>query len=277
VTIDKLAAITENIGSPTSWNDYSNLQVANTNFYSNYFTASLYNTKPLIQGIQQKRDKSAWVMNPSTVNAAYVPINNDITITAAILSDPVFNITSHPYFQNYGSLGSIIGHEYTHGFDNSGREYDKNGRQVETWSDSSITKFETQAQCVVNFYQGNTYHMPSSISVKGRQTLGENIADCGGIKEAYYAYIDKYSSIQSEDITNLYNGLDHKQLFFVSYAQNWCTKYVDEYLAYLVAVDVHSPGPLRILGPLANFDEFSNAFKCSANTKFNPSNKCTVW
>jgi len=210
-------------------------------------------------------------MYPHEVNAYYNPLVNEIAIPAGILQDPFFS-GKFPQAINFGGIGSVVGHELTHAFDDEGSQFDKDGKLHDWWSPETRSKFNDKAQCIVNQY--NNFEI-DGMKVNGRLTEGENIADNGGIKEAYNAFMKNNND--DEELVEKAYGLSSQKLFFISYGQVWCSKYRHEYLKSLIETDPHSPGNFRIIGPLQNFNKFKETFGCKAGDVMAPSNMCTVW
>ena len=177
---------------------------------------------------------------------------------------------------NYGGIGTVIGHEITHGFDNVGRKYDKYGNLKQWWDQKIIDNFNEQARCMVNQY--SSYVVPeANMTIKGNLTLGENIADNGGLKQSYRAY-QRWVLDQGKEEPKL-PGLDltNNQLFFISFAQQWCMNMNRQAAQYLILRDTHSPNQFRVIGTLQNSEEFATAFSCPRKSYMNPEKKCSVW
>ncbi|KAH9503342.1 Endothelin-converting enzyme 1 [Bulinus truncatus] len=170
-------------------------------------------------------------------------------------------------------MGVVMGHELTHGFDDQGREYDKNGNLKPWWDPAAVKRFKDKTQCMVNQYSNYRLHGESE---RGRQTLGENIADNGGLKSAYYAY-QKWVEHNGKEQLLPAVGLSHEQLFFLSFAQVWCWNSKPESDHMQVLTDPHSPAKFRVIGPLSNSPDFAKVYKCSEKSKMNPKQKCEVW
>ncbi len=174
---------------------------------------------------------------------------------------------------NYGGIGGVIGHELSHGFDDQGRKFDPTGRLEEWWEPEVAEKFEIQAQCVDDFY--SAYEVEPGVTVNGRLTLGENIADIGGVKQAYQAY--KQWEERHEATATAIEGLTNDQLFFVAWGQVWCTLASKEMERLQVTTDPHSPAKFRVQGPMSHNPEFSKAFGCAVGSPMQPENQCVVW
>jgi len=228
--------------------------------------------------IGQKVDRSEWFMSPQTVNAYYSPAWNEMVFPVAILQPPFFFKNFHPAM-NFGSIGAIMGHEMTHGFDVSGRKFDKDGNEVDWWEPEALEEFLERAQCVADFYSNYTEY---GVHLNGEAECGENIADMGGVKFAFrgmQAYM-KTAKQQGKTFPELPRGLTPEQLYFVSYGQTWCTKSDQEYLLMLNAQDEHSLPRERVNGPLTNSVDFHTAFSCKLGTPMNPApetKQCRMW
>ncbi|KAK3795896.1 hypothetical protein RRG08_040692 [Elysia crispata] len=197
-------------------------------------------------------------------------------IPAGILQPPFYS-KHFPKSLNYGGIGMVIGHEITHGFDDRGRQYDKDGNLVKWWDDVVIHRFKERAQCIIDQY--SNYTVPEiDMPVNGLQTQGENIADNGGIKEAYRAY-RKYTERQQIKEKRLPGLLQFSgnQLFFINFAQVWCGVMRPQAAINRIMTGVHSPGRFRVIGTLQNMPEFSEAFHCPAGSYMNRKKRCSVW
>jgi endothelin-converting enzyme/putative endopeptidase len=202
------------------------------------------------------------------VNAYYDPSLNEMVFPAGILQAPFFD-RSFPAAMNYGAIGMVMGHELSHGFDDSGRKFDGQGRLVEWWAPEVSARFDTQAACVKDQYAA--YEPQPGLFVKGDLTLGENIADLGGTRLAYRAF-----KAQNAPAANV-PGLTDDQLFFVAMAQGWCSVSSPAYEKMQVLSNSHSPPKYRVNGPLSNLPEFHAAFSCAEGTKMRPAGACEVW
>ncbi|KAI0216966.1 hypothetical protein LSAT2_031116 [Lamellibrachia satsuma] len=199
---------------------------------------------------------------------------NDIVFPAGILQS-LFYSAHFPKSLNYGGIGVVIGHEITHGFDDKGRQYDKNGNLRQWWNNNTIFAFRKRAQCIVDQYS-NYKLEPFGLQIDGKNTQGENIADNGGLKESFRAY-RKWVERNGEEAPLPGMNLTHNQLFFLNYAQIWCGIMRGEEALHKVRTSVHSPGPIRVLGPLSNSPSFSKAYNCPLGSRMNPHHKCGVW
>ncbi|KAI1297234.1 Neprilysin-1 [Halotydeus destructor] len=217
-----------------------------------------------------------WPMGPSIVNAAYEPTQNSITVPAGILQLVFFN-ESRPDYLNYGAIGAVIGHELTHGFDDQGAQYDETGNLNNWWSNHTQMEFNNRAKCFVDQYS-SIVDDRLNLTLNGKNTLGENIADNGGLREAYYAYHSRVGTLLNMD--GLLPGFEKytvDQMFFISYANNWCSLIRDEKLRQSILYDPHSPTKYRVNVPLSNFDKFSTAFTCQKGSNMFPAERCVLW
>lgn len=269
---DKARAITNKIGYPDKWRDYSSLSVAPGQWYQNLSNARAFGARYELDKIGKPVDRGEWYMPPQMVNAYYNPLNNEIVFPAGILQPPFFSAAA-PRAMNYGAIGMVMGHELSHGFDDAGRKFDPQGRMVEWWNPGAVERFEQAAACVSDQYSG--YAVQEGVNVNGELTLGENIADMGGIKTTLRAY---RAWVKSSGVTEPQVGdLSADQLLFVSFAQGWCSLIRPETERVLVSTDSHSPPKYRVNGPLANLPEFAEAFQCPAGSPMAPEKRCTVW
>ncbi|CAI5687042.1 unnamed protein product [Oreochromis niloticus] len=222
--------------------------------------------------LRKPPNRNQWSMTPPTVNAYYNPTKNEMVLPAGILQVPFYS-RSWPKALNFGGIGVVMGHELTHAFDDQGREYDKDGNLRPWWKNSSVEAFKKQTQCMVEQY-GN--YSINQEPLNGRQTLGENIADNGGLKAAYKAYLN-WIKRNGEEATLPALGMTNHQLFFVGFAQVWCSVKTPESSHEGVMTDPHSPPRFRVIGTVSNSREFSKHFGCKADTPMNPNHKCELW
>ena len=205
-------------------------------------------------------DRTEWGMTPSTVNAYYNPTFNEIVFPAGILQFPFFDLKADDAI-NYGGIGMVIGHEMTHGFDDQGAQYDKDGNLKNWWTSEDETKFKAKGQAVIDLY--NTFVVLDTVHVKGALTLGENIADIGGIAIAYEAF----KMTKQGQGSDLIDGYTPDQRFFLSYAQIWRNKQKEQSVLQRINTDPHSPPMYRVLAPLINFEPFYKAFNVKEGDK----------
>lgn len=266
----KLAAFGKKIGYPEKWRSYDALRIDRAAYLSNVWRANAFEAKRSRDKIGHKVDHGEWAMTPPTVNAQYSPDFNDITFPAGILQPPYF-ARERPRAVNFGAIGMVMGHEVTHGFDDEGRKFDADGGRRDWWTPVASAEFEKRAKCVVDQY--DAFAPFDDQHVDGRLTLGENIADLGGIKIALMAL----KRAQKERPSRETYAYSEEKLFFYGLAQSWCQNIREERLRMLLTVDPHSPAKYRVNGPLSNTPEFAAAFGCSAGSKMVRAERCEIW
>ncbi|AHG87717.1 peptidase M13 [Gemmatirosa kalamazoonensis] len=254
--LTKLAAFTQKIGYPDKWKDYSDLQIADGSYYANLQRVQEWGRARSWAKLNKPIDRTEWLMIPSEVNAYYRPDWNEIVFPAGILQFPFFNPQADDAV-NYGAMGAVIGHEMSHGFDDQGRQFDAEGNLRDWWTADDAAKYKTQAQRVVEQFDGYTV-VDSATHVKGQLTLGENIGDLGGLTIAYAA-MEK--ALGNKPRTKI-DGFTPEQRFFLGWAQVWRETMRPEAARNLVLTNVHSPGVWRVNGPLSNMPEFKAAWGC---------------
>lgn len=252
--LKKLEKIGVKVGYPNKWRDYSGLEVSRDSYCKNVLASNRFDFKYTMDKIGKPVDPEEWGMTPQTVNAYYSPNRNEIVFPAAILQPPFFDMDADDAV-NYGGIGVVIGHEMTHGFDDQGRQYDLNGNLKDWWTEKDARAFKEQTQPLV--HQFNQFVAIDTFHVNGELTLGENIADLGGLNIAYQAY---QLSLAGKDKPAPIKGFTDDQRFFLSWAQVWRGNITDKALRRRVLEDVHSPAKFRINGPLFNMPEFYKAF-----------------
>lgn len=250
---DKLKTMNVKIGYPDKWRDYSELQIKKQPYVRNVMAARAFNRQYNINKINKPVDPAEWHMPPQMVNAYYSPSKNEIVFPAAILQPPFFFMDADDAV-NYGAIGVVIGHEMTHGFDDKGRQYDKEGNLHDWWTEKDAENFDKRAQVLVK--QFNQYRVLDTLRADGELSLGENIADLGGLNIALTAF-NKTEQAQSDEKIK---GFTPRQRFFLSYAQIWAQNIRDEEIVKRTREDVHSLGKFRVIGPLRNMPEFHDAF-----------------
>ncbi len=258
--LEKLHTIGRKIGFPDIWRSYDSLVILKDNYFQNRINTSRYEFYRAIHKVGKPVDKAEWDMTPSTVNAGYYPTKNQIVFPAGILQPPFFDARADDAV-NYGGIGAVIGHELTHGFDDQGRQYDKDGNLTDWWAKEDADKFNEITKKIVAQY--SMYVPVDTLHVNGELTLGENIADIGGMAIAYDAFKLTDQSKSDKKI----DGLSPDQRFFHSFAQIWRIKMRDEFSRQLVLTDVHSPSEFRVAGPLSNFTPFYQAYGLTENNK----------
>ncbi len=270
---EKTAVLVNKIGYPDKWRDYSALVVASdAGYFANSRAAIRFEVDRLLAKIGQKVDRTEWGMTPPTVNAYYNPLRNEMVFPAGVLQPPFFS-KDHPAAMNYGGIGMAMGHELTHGFDDQGRQFDGSGRLREWWDPAVVGRFQERTQCVQDLYSG--FEVEPGVKVNGKLTLGENIADFGGIKASFRGWHSW--SERNGSPGPLIPGFTNDQLFFLGFAQSWCSLRRPEFSKMLATVDPHSPPIFRVDGPLSNFPAFAETFHCAAGTPMNRAQRCEVW
>jgi len=256
--LEKLNTITVKVGYPDTWKDYTDLIIVPNSYVQNVRNSREFEFNFDINKIGKPVDKSEWGMTPQTVNAYYNPSYNEIVFPAAILQPPFFNKDADDAV-NYGAIGVVIGHEMTHGFDDQGRKYDKEGNLNDWWNEKDAELFKEKTNLLVNQY--DNYSVLDTLSVDGELTLGENIADLGGLNISYNALQKAYNG----NIPDPIDGFTADQRFFMGYAQVWRQNIRDKALLQRLKTDVHSPGDARVNIPPFNLDVFIEAFGISEN------------
>lgn len=252
----KLDGFGYKIGYPDVWRDYSDLDVVPDAWLGNRMAASQFEFRRQVAKLGQPVDPHEWSMPPHIVNAYYHPLRNEIVFPAGMLQPPFFTRDADDAV-NYGAIGSVIGHEITHGFDDQGSQFDATGQMRDWWTEDDKAEFERRAKVVTD--QFDAYEVEDGLNVNGELTLGENIADLGGLKIALAAML---TALDDERTTRI-SGLTSEQRFYVSYARAWRQNYTEEYLRLLVNSDPHSPSHFRCNGPLSNLESFAEAFDIS--------------
>jgi putative endopeptidase len=255
----KFARFTQKIGYPDKFRDYSKLEIRRDDYLGNVKRAAVFEDRRELVRLGGPVDKTEWHMTPETVNAYFNPSQNEIVFPAGILQPPFFDMTMDDAV-NYGAIGVVIGHEITHGYDDQGRKFDADGNLNDWWTAADATNFEARAQKVVDQY--NAYEPLPGLHVNGKLTLGENIADLGGVTIAYDALQRALAKNPAQRKT--IDGFTPEQRFFISFAQIWRTNIRDAEQRRLVTVDPHSPGQFRAIGPLVNVQSFYDAFGITA-------------
>jgi endothelin-converting enzyme/putative endopeptidase len=268
----KIAAMGRKIGYPDSWRSYTDVEIGGADHFANVLAEKTAHHAREAAKIGGLVDKGEWLMPAPLVNAYFNPTNNEIAFPAGILQPPFFD-AKQPMVMNFGGIGAVAGHELTHGFDDEGRKYDATGRLTEWWEPQVSKAFEERVACVVGQYDG--YEALPGKHVNGELTAGENIADIGGLKEAYFAY-QAWVSERGGDPAAV-EGMTNAQVFFVAWAQNWCQHIAEPALERRLETDPHSPGAFRAVGPLVNLPEFAQAFECAEGTPMNPPDRCEIW
>jgi putative endopeptidase len=253
--LEKLGTIRVKIGYPDRWRDYSAADVGPHPFVENWLRANAFDHRRDLRRIGNAVDRDAWLMGAHIVNAYYEPRTNEIAFPAAILQPPLFDADADDAI-NYGGIGTVIGHEITHGFDDSGRLYDARGNMTDWWTQEDAARYLERSERIEKQYFG--FAGVGGMAVNGKLTLGENIADQGGLKIAYLGL----RKALAKSNTGLVDGLSPEQRFFLSYAQVWRSLMRDEQERVLLQTNPHSPSRFRVKGPIAHMPEFAQAFSC---------------
>ncbi|MGD1023171.1 MAG: M13 family metallopeptidase [Candidatus Sulfotelmatobacter sp.] len=266
----KLHAMANKIGYPDKWRDYSKLEIIRGDELGNVERSRKFEMNRELAKIGKPVDRGEWDMTPPTVNAYYNPQMNDINFPAGVLQPPAFDPDSDAA-PNYGDTGGTIGHELTHGFDDEGRQFDAQGNLRDWWTAEDGKEFVKRASCISDQY--STYTIIDDIKINGKLTLGEDVADLGGLILAYVAWKEDTKGRNLQPI----DGLTPDQRFFVGYGQSWCGETRDETKRLRATVDPHSPEKYRTNGVVSNMPEFQEAFHCKAGSPMVNQNRCRVW
>jgi putative endopeptidase len=261
------------IGYTEKWRDYSGVEIRRDDYHGNVVRAARAESRRRIDRTGTKVDKREWGMTPSTVNAYYSPVTNQIVFPAGILQPPFFDPAMDDAV-NYGAIGGVIGHEITHGYDDQGRRSDADGNLVDWWTPEDNAKFRERAQRVVEQFNG--YQALPGLAINGQLALGENIADLGGVSIAFEAL---QRSLKGKPAPAKIDGYTAEQRFFLSWAQQWRTAYRDDAMRLQVARGPHAPGNFRAIGPLVNFQPFYDAFGIKEGDKLwkAPADRAKIW
>jgi putative endopeptidase len=268
--MEKLHAVADKIGYPDKWRDYSKLEVVRGDWMGDWFRAHQFEFDRQLAKIGKPLDRGEWDMTPPTVNAYYNPPMNDINFPAGVLQPPAFD-TASDAAPNYGDTGGTIGHELTHGFDDEGRQFDAQGNLRDWWTEQDGKEFVQRASCISDQYSG--YTIVDDIKINGKLTLGEDVADVGGLILAYMAW-KEHTKGQTLDSLE---GFTPDQRFFIGYGQSWCSNERDEEKRLRATVDPHSPEKYRTNGVISNMPEFQQAFHCKAGQPMVNEKRCRVW
>ncbi|XP_077397778.1 neprilysin-like [Festucalex cinctus] len=279
---EKVRAIREQIGYSDNIMDdeylndeYKDLNYSADEFFENIVHTMAYNKKKVLQKLRVEVNKDEWVSGAAVINAFYSWRKNIIIFPAGILQPPFFS-KGQAKSLNYGGIGMVIGHEVMHGFDNIGRKYDKDGDLKDWWTEDSAQRFLELSACIVDQYANFSWDLANGLNLKGNNTLGENIADNGGVRQAYQAYQNYVKKHGEEPLLPGLN-LNHDQLFFLNFAQVWCGTRRPEDALSSIQVDQHSPGKFRVLGSLQNFPEFAKVYGCNRSSYMVSDKVCRVW
>ena len=269
---EKLATFHVKVGYPDKWKEYSKLEIKNDSYWANVCRASEWGFNDMYSRIGKPVDKDEWLMTPQTVNAYYNPSTNEICFPAAILQPPFFNMEADDA-ANYGAIGVVIGHEMTHGFDDQGRQFDKDGNLTDWWAPGDADRFKERAQVMVDFF--NKIEVLPGLQANGELTLGENLADHGGLNVAYLAF----QNATKDAPLGVVDGFTPEQRFFLAYATLWAGNIRDEQIRVYTKSDPHSLGKWRVNGALPHIQAWYDAFHITPSDPLYvaPENRVNVW
>ncbi|MDB5203892.1 MAG: peptidase [Ferruginibacter sp.] len=270
--LEKLNLYVNKIGYPDKWKDYSGLVIKRNDFFGNVQRGNKWQFGEMVSRLGKPVNKGEWTMTPPTVNAYYSPEKNEIVFPAGILRAPFFDANADDAV-NYGGIGAVIGHEMTHGFDDQGRQYDAYGNLKDWWTIQDADEFTLRADRLAAQY--SAYTVLDSVHVNGRLTLGENLADLGGLTIAY----DAFKNTPDGKSNRVIDGFTAAQRFFISWAQAWRGNILPESARQRILTDAHSPGIFRTNGPMVNMDSFYEAFHVQPGDKMYiaPENRIRIW
>jgi putative endopeptidase len=268
--LEKLTAVSNRIGYPDKWRDYGNLKIVRGEAIGNSMRANEFEFRRQLDKIGKPVNKNDWPYPPSTVNASYNPQLNNITFPAGILQPPFYDNNADDAM-NMGGIGAVIGHELTHGFDDEGSQFDAQGNMRDWWTAQDKKEFNTRTKCIADEYSG--FHAVDDVKLNGKLTLGENVADNGGLRIAYVALMDSFAGKDPP----AKDGLTAQQRFFLGFANVWCQNRTDSLSRMYATIDPHSPGRWRINGSVSNMPEFKDAFHCKTDAPMIRQNACRVW
>jgi endothelin-converting enzyme/putative endopeptidase len=268
--LEKLHTVANKIGYPDKWRDYTTLTIVRNDEMGNVLHAREFEFQRQLAKIGKPVGRGEWLMTPPTVNAYYDPQMNDINFPAGVLQPPLFDPNSDAA-PNFGDTGATIGHELTHGFDDEGRQFDAHGNLRDWWTPEDAKAFEQRASCISDQY--SQYVILDDIKINGKLTLGEDVADLGGLILSYMAWQDDTKGQTLKPI----EGFTPEQRFFIAYGQSWCSSTRDETKRLRATIDPHSPDKYRANGVVSNMPEFQEAFHCKAGAPMVRENRCRVW
>jgi predicted metalloendopeptidase len=269
--VEKLAAFATKIGYPDKWRDYSALKIDRESYVQNVFRAAQFENSRDLAKIGKPVDRSEWGMTPPTVNAYYNPQLNEIVFPAGILQPPFYDPKRDDAY-NYGAIGSVIGHEITHGFDDQGAQFDPKGNLKDWWTPEDMKNFQARGECIVQQFNG--YEVEKDLHENGKLVEGESIADLGGLTLAYAAF---QKSMVGKPRQNDANGFTPEQRFFIGYAENWAINIRPELARLQTNTDPHPLPHFRTNGPLSNTAAFAKAFGCKKGDAMVREPVCKIW
>ena len=270
---EKLALIRQKIGYPEHWRDYSTFEVKRDDLLGNVSRGRVYEDRRNLDKLGKPVDETEWSMTPPTVNAYYSASMNDINFPAGILQPPFYDFSKDPAV-NFGGIGTVIGHEMTHGFDDQGSKFDGHGNVREWQSPADRKAFNERTDCEVKEY--GSFEAVPGVKLNGNLTLGENTADNGGLRLAYLALMDSMAN-GGAGAGKKIDGYTPEQRYFLAFGQVWCENVREQTARNYALTDPHSPGHWRVNGAVQNFDEFGKAFACKKGAPMYPENSCRVW
>jgi putative endopeptidase len=258
------------IGYPNKWKSYD-FAIDPKSYASNALASHAFELKRDLGKVGKPVDRQEWQMSPPTVNAYYDPQKNHMVFPAGILQPPFYSAKAAVPV-NSGAIGMVVGHELTHGFDDEGSKFAGDGNLTDWWEPEASEKFKTKTQCVDEQYAA--YETLPGVKLNGKLTLGENVADGGGVMLAFRAYRELRKNAPTVTVAD---GFTEDQQFFLAVGQAWCSKQTPEVARMLAQVDPHSPPKFRVNGSLANLPEFAKAFSCAEGTPMHPAKACKIW
>jgi len=267
----KVATFLTKIGYPDRWRDYSTLDIRPGAYAANVLAATEFEARRDLAKIGKPVDRVDWNMNPPDVNAQYTSSKNEIMFPAGILQPPFFYPDGDDAI-NYGAIGGVIGHEITHGFDNSGRKFDAQGNQVDWWTAADAKNFDDRAKCIIQQFDG--YVVEPGLNQKGELVQGESIADLGGLTIAYRAF---QKSLEGKAAPPPIDGLTADQRFFIANARAWASSNRPEFARLIAQTDEHPLGKFRSMGTVSNMPEFQKAFACPPDAAMVRTPRCQIW
>jgi predicted metalloendopeptidase len=273
--LEKLATFNPKIGYPERWRDYSKVEIGRGSLWANVAAGRRWNVADDRAQVGKPVDRGRWGMTPPTSNAYYNPLLNEIVFPAGILQPPFFDQQVDDAI-NFGGIGVVIGHEYTHGFDDQGSKFDPAGNLENWWTDADRKAFDERTTCIAQQYDGYvTVPDPvnGDVHLNGRLTLGENTADNGGLRVAYAALQKALAGQPRQPI----DGFTPEQRFFLGFANVWCQNATEAAARQLAQTDPHSAGRYRVIGAVSNAPEFAQAFGCKAGQPMVRENACRAW
>lgn len=270
--LEKLGKVTNKIGYPDKWRDYSSVNIVRDDALGNEERAAGFEFHRRVNKIGKPVDRTEWVMTPPTVNAYYSPQTNSINFPAGILQAPFYD-PRRDFAMNFGGIGAVVGHELTHGFDDQGRKFDGDGNLRDWWTKDDAEAFEKRADCIVSEY--SSFVPVADVHLNGKLTLGENTADNGGVRLAHMALLNRLRSNPAENTK--VEGFTPEQRLFLGYARVWAQNQTNQVARMLAAIDPHSPGRYRVDGVVRNLPEFRNTWGCKVDQPMASPHSCRVW